>query len=329
MKIIKVTEDEIHPELRAIAKTKMVKLYGFLFKSRTGFKVANWLRGGAKGQDIDGLNCSEIYIPSNNGGADIRTRVYQPNHTHNQANKKLPVLLYLHGGGYAMGCPEMAHDFIAGYIKKRPCIVVVPDYRLSIHHPFPAGFNDGYDTLLWIRDNQKTLCGNGKIIVGGHSAGGGMTAAITLKARDTGDVKIAFQMPFYPMLDYTHSNDSSKLDAPFWSVHANILAWKMYLADGLKQGADISPYAAPALNTDYKKFPPTITFVGDIEPFYDETVQYVGALKKQKIPVEFKVYKGAYHAFDMPKMFGHLEISKDAFAFQMNAYAKFYDKYGS
>ena len=323
MKIIKVTEDEIHPELQGIAKNRMVKLYGFLFKSRLGFKIANWLRGSEQGQDIEGLDCSEIYIPSNNGGADIRTRIYKPN----KAHKKLPVLLYLHGGGYAMGCPEMAHDFIAGYIKKRPCIVVSPDYRLSINHPFPAGFNDGYDTLLWIRDNEKILDSNGKIIVAGHSAGGGMTAAITLKARDTGDVKIAFQMPFYPMLDHTHSNDSSKLDAPFWSVHANIKAWKMYLAGALKQGADISPYASPILNTDYKNFPPTITFVGDIEPFYDETMHYVDALKKHKIPVEFKAYKGAYHAFDMPKLFGSLEISKDAFKFQMNAYAKFYDRY--
>ena len=64
-----------------------------------------------------------------------------------------------------------------------------------------------------------------------------------------------------------------------------------------------------------------------MEPFYDETVQYVSALKKAKIPVEFKEYKGCYHAFDKPELFGEADISKDAFNWQMDMFDKYYDKY--
>ncbi len=330
MPITPVPDDMIHPELRHIAHSPMVRIYGVLFRYRMGFKIASVLRGRAKGMDIDGLICQHIYIPSTDphqtrSVKSIRTRIYRPQ----GFDKPMPIFLYVHGGGYAFGCPEMAGPFIKAYIKKRPCIIVAPDYRKSLKHPFPAGFNDGYDVLLWIRDNMNILGGNGHIIVGGHSAGGGMTAALTLRARNTGSVKIAFQMPHYPMLDYRQNTPSSTLNSPFWGVHANALAWKLYLATLCKKGEHISPYASPSINTDYTDFPPTITFVGDIEPFYHETVHYIHALQNHKIPVLYKIYSGAYHAFDMPLLFGDLKISQHALQFQLNAFAEFYDTYAA
>ena len=238
MNITKVTTDMIHPELRGIADSGPIKTFSSLLQRKWGFMVAKFLTGADKGVEIKGLYNSQMKILSNHDGPLIDIRIYKPE----KRDKKLPVVVYYHGGGYAIGSPENSHDYIEEYIKRRPCIVVAPRYRLSMANPFPAGFNDAYDTLLWVRDNMDTLGGNGKIIVGGHSAGGGMTAAVTLKARDTGDVKIAFQMPIYPMLDHTHNNPSSKLDAPLWGVHANILGWDFYLADLNKQGAKIPPH---------------------------------------------------------------------------------------
>ena len=81
--------------------------------------------------------------------------------------------------------------------------MVAPDYRKALDELYPAALNDCYDTLLWMRDNAESLnIRSEKFAVGGHSAGGGLTAAVTLKVFDTQDVKIAFQMPIYPMIDH-------------------------------------------------------------------------------------------------------------------------------
>ena len=201
---------------------------------------------------------------------------------------------------------------------------MAPDYRLSQKDPFPAGFNDCYDTLLWMRDNAAELnIDPNNFIIAGHSAGGGMTAAVTLKARDTKDVRIAFQMPIYTMLDNRMITESSKMQgSTMWDGKINAFAWNLYLRD-LK--GEIPAYASPALNKDYSEFPPTISFVGDLEPFYDEDIAYIEALKEAGIPIKFKVFKGGYHGFEVgsPKS----KIGQEANKFQLDAFEEFYDKY--
>src|SRR3546814_14462978 len=94
------------------------------------------------------------------------------------------------------------------------------------------------------------------------SAGGGLTAALTLLARDRGDVNIAFQIPLYPMIDDRMDSESaSDSDAPVWNSASNGIAWKTYL--GALFGADVPAYAAAARATDYRGLPPPCTFVGD------------------------------------------------------------------
>lgn len=137
-----------------------------------------------------------------------------------------------------------------------------------------------------------------KIFVGGNSAGGGMTAALTLYARDRGEVNIAFQMPLYPMLDDRPTKTSKNNDAPVWNTKSNIAAWKLYLGDDY--GTDmVSKYAAPARETDFSGLPPTLTFIGSIDPFLAETKSYVEALRAAGVPVEFRIFEGGFHSFDI------------------------------
>jgi acetyl esterase/lipase len=212
------------------------------------------------------------------------------------------------------------------YINKRPCVVVAPDYRKAHKEPYPAALNDCYDTLLWIQENADELgIKADKFVVAGHSAGGGLTAAVTLKACDTGEVDIAFQMPIYPMIDHRQNTESAMAmdqGVPAWNARNNALGWKMYLRD---VEGDVPPYASPSLATNYKHMPPTITFVGDLEPFKDETINYVEALRKEGIPVKFELFEGAFHAFEtVAKNAG---VSKKANKFQYDAWAEYYDQY--
>lgn len=165
-----------------------------------------------------------------------------------------------------------------------------------------------------------------KVIIAGHSAGGGLTTAVSLKARDSQDVTVAFQMPIYPMTDDVQPDDPARaIQSPVWDTELNRCGWNAYLADVRKHGEDVPVYAAPARNTDWHGMSPTITLVGTLEPFYQETLAYVEALKNANIEVAFKRYEGCFHSFDLvaPKA----EVSKNALDFTLQSYADFYDKF--
>lgn len=154
-----------------------------------------------------------------------------------------------------------------------------------------------------------------QLIIGGNSAGGGLTAALSLYARDKNEVAIAFQIPLYPMLDDRMDTESAKdNDAPVWNSKSNYIGWKLYLSDLF--GTDNVPtYASPARASDFSNLPPTLSFVGDIEPFYDETILYMEKLRKNGIPVHFEVYKGCFHAFDF--IGSNTNIAQEAISFLM------------
>ncbi len=318
---MKVTTNMIDKGLQSSYHS--LKISSFLLSRKWGIKLFNFLLSFIKGKNIVGFDSIERYIPSKSGGPDIRIRIFRPI---NQKNK-LPAMLYNHGGGFVACNPETTLDIIKQFINKRPCVVIAPDYRKAVKYPFPAGFNDCYDTLLWAKENADELkILPNKFIVAGHSAGGGLTAAVTLKARDTQDVNIAFQMPIYPMIDDSQTTESAKnMEVNGWNTKTNAFAWDLYLKDIKKDNMEIPTYAAPARNTDYTNFPPTITFVGEFEPFRDETIAYVEALKKEKNPVRFKFYKGCFHAFD--GLVAKSNIAKDALNFTYESYAKYYDTY--
>lgn len=319
---MKINKDHFHPELKSVPL--IAKVYTFLGTKRFGFKLLYKATKGLEGKITKGLINDKISIKSTQGGPDIRLRIYRPENN----TDKLPVMLFLHGGGYAIGSPEQYDELIKGFIDKRPCVIVAPGYRNSQIKPYPAAFDDCYDTLLWIRDNADSINGDStKLAVTGHSAGGGLTAAVTLKARDTKDVNITFQMPFFPMIDDRQQTESSQFETPVWGKKSNSIGWELYLRDLHEQNLEIPTYAAPARNTDYTNFPPTFTYVGGIDPFRDETIEYVEGLKKANIPVKFKIFEGCYHGFEL--LAAETQVAKDGLNYMYDGYAEFYDKYFS
>ena len=240
------------------------------------------------------IKYKELFINRQEDGSLLRICVYSSI----SSTKNAPGVLWLHGGGYAMGVPELSTSVISKLIKKRNCVVVAPDYRLSLDYPYPAALNDCHEALLWMKNSASELDINeNQIIVGGESAGGGLTIALALYERDHLGVKIAFMMPLYPMLDDRMINASAKdNNAPIWDTKMNKLAWELYLSD--LTSTDIPAYAAPSRATDLTNLPPAITFVGDLEPFKDETIAFVDRLRSAGVSVMFEIYEGCYHGFD-------------------------------
>jgi acetyl esterase/lipase len=225
--------------------------------------------------------------------------------------EQTPAILWIHGGGYATGMAGMVHMSRArNLVKSYGAVVITPEYRLSGKAPYPAALGDCYAALLYLKNHANELgCNRNQIMVGGESAGGGLTAALCMYARDKDEVKIAFQMPLYPMIDDRDTESSRDNHGISWNTRRNHAAWKLYLRD---IPGEPSPHAVPARQTDYRNLPPAYTFVGDKEPFYCETLTFIENLKSADVPAHVDVYPTGFHAFDLLLPFR--KISKQAAA---------------
>ena len=216
-----------------------------------------------------------------------------------QPVQNIPGVLWIHGGGYILGMKEMVYMGRAvDLVKKYGAVVVSPGYRLAWLKPYPAALHDCYTVLKFMWKNADKLgIRKDQIMVGGESAGGGLAAAVCMLARDRGDVKIAYQMPLYPMLSNLDTESSRDNHGHVWNTRRNHIGWRFYLREKAKQ--KVPSYASPAQQNDYSGLPPAYTFVGDGEPFYTETIQYIENLKAAGIEADVDVYHTDMHAFDM------------------------------
>ena len=259
-------------------------------------------------------------------GKEIELLIFRP--TVNAKDKaNTPGILWIHGGGYVTGMAKMIYMSRAmNLVKKYGAVVVTPEYRLSKEAPYPAALQDCYAALKYLKEHAKELGVNSsQIMVGGESAGGGLTAALCMYARDKGEVNIAYQMPLYPMIDNLDTDSSRDNHAPIWNTKRNHMGWKAYLGDLYELGENVSPYAAAARQTDYANLPPAYTFVGDIEPFYCETLTYIENLKRAGVEASVDVYPNCFHAFDMLLPFK--KVSKKAIAEFEKHYLEACEKY--
>ena len=309
----------IDPELKSSAL--LAKL--LFHHSRNYFKLRVAMEARSKTEIPSWLGVEEVLIPSLEGDHSIRTPIYRPH----KLPENAPIVLYLHGGGYALGTPERFLFAMAALMKVRPAIFVAPAYRRSLDAPYPAAIDDCYDALLWVKQNAERIGGRSdQIIVAGHSAGGGLTAAVSLRARDRGDVNIAYQFPIYPMIDDRMSLPSAVGNtAPVWNSKANKLGWDLYLKDLLVKGDEIPYDAAPARATDYSGLPPTATFIGDLDPFLDETREYVENLRAAGVSAKYAEFQGGFHGFELIKP--KSKIGSDANSFLFDCFSDAVDNY--
>ncbi|SOC45050.1 alpha/beta hydrolase [Ureibacillus acetophenoni] len=243
------------------------------------------------------VSIEEVAIKSYDN-EEIKVRVYKPT---KETDGKLPGFLWIHGGGYVLGTAEADDALCVNIVNTANCVVVSVDYRLAPEHPYPTPIEDCYSALSWLVNNADELgVDTDKIGVGGLSAGGGLTAALTLLARDRQFPKVHIQFPLYPMIDDSNNTPSANeiTDSMIWNQKLNDSGWKMYLGE-LYGKEEIPVYAAPARATDFSNLPTTYTFIGQLDPFRSETLTYVSKLAEAGIDVEFHLYPGGYHSFEI------------------------------
>jgi acetyl esterase/lipase len=306
---MRITAEDIDPGLRS--SVRVMRFISPPNQSEASLRRPSWFLGLMRRlPGPRGLHAEERWI-ARPDGSRLRVRVYRgPGQ-----REGVPGILWLHGGGYVLGSPEQDGAAYRRTVGATGGVVVAPAYRLGPEAPYPAALDDAYTALLWLRDHAAELgVREDQLAVAGNSAGGGLTAAVTLLARDRGEVSVAFQMPLYPMIDDRCTTESAREnDSPVWDAVSNRSAWLVYLGD-LAGSDDVPPYAAPARATDLSRLPPAFTYVGGIEPFRDEVVGYVDRLRAAGVEVEFEVYRGCYHGFDV--VAPRAEVSRRALAAQ-------------
>ena len=242
------------------------------------------------------VTVTEKHVPGPKGAPDVHVRVFSP------VKRKglIGGLLWIHGGGYVYELMEMDDSRCMRFALESNCVVVSVDYRVAPKHPYPAPLEDCYAVLEWFSENAEELGVDKKrIAVAGGSAGGGLTAAVCLLARDRKGPEITFQILLSPMIDDRHITPSSTefTDLRFWNFQGNIICWDAYLGD--IPDDEVPIYAAPSRAKDLSGLPPAYILVGELEIFRDESIDYTARLARAGVTTEFHIFPGCFHGFEV------------------------------
>lgn len=235
-------------------------------------------------------------IPARDGYA-LPVRLYAPlAHSTPLAEAPLPLLLYLHGGGFTIGSIA-THDTLCRELARLAgCMVVSLDYRLAPEYPFPTACNDAWDALQWLAVHATDWgADTTRLAVGGDSAGGTLAAVCAILARDA-HLPLCLQLLFYP-------GTSAHQDAPSHTTYGEGLVLEAVAMDWFfahyvttrQQREDwrFSPLNAP----DVEGVAPAWLGLAECDPLVDEGIEYADKLRLAGVAVDLEIYRGVTHEF--------------------------------
>ncbi|MFF9012573.1 alpha/beta hydrolase [Streptomyces sp. NPDC014870] len=233
--------------------------------------------------DTTGLDVQDRTVPAD---PDVPVRIYRPKDARG-------AVLWLSGGGWVVGDLDTERHWGARLAAGSGAVVISVNYRRSPEHRFPAALDDVYAVLSWTAEHAAELgIDPERIAVGGHSAGGGLAAAVALRARDEQGPAIRFQVLNQPALDDRQETWSQRTftDTPAHDRETLAVAWRHYLG-----AQPATPYAAPARAADLSGLPPAYISTAELDPLRDEDLDYALRLLRAGVPVELHQWPGTFH----------------------------------
>ncbi len=226
-------------------------------------------------------------------GSQLRARVYFPG---DPSKGPYPGLVYFHGGGYVAMSPETHEKLCKQLCAGIGAVVVCVDYRMAPEHRYPAPLDDCLATWSWVRANAKSLAIDAnKMLVGGDSAGGNATAAVTLRLIASNQPVPKALLLLCPWLEMSLDTDSMRTFAPDDGVlDKDIMTF--FRDCYLKPGDWKDPFASP-VRGDLSKFPPSLVIAGAIDPLRDDALAFADKLGRAGREVTLSNYAGMPHDF--------------------------------
>lgn len=223
---------------------------------------------------------------------DTSVLVYRP---HKTPETPVPVFVNIHGGGFVMGSADDDDVWSRKIVNAVECVVVNIDYHLAPEHKFPVALEECYDVVRWVYNNAAELnIDPARIAVGGHSAGGNLTAAICLLAKDRGEFPIRYQVLDYPPLDLS-------ID-PYTRPSADTLltpkSQEFFNTCFFNTAADaLNPLVSPLLAPDLTGLPAALIITAEYDPLRQDGELYAERLAAAGCRVIYKMFPGCMHAF--------------------------------
>lgn len=238
-----------------------------------------------------GMTVSDYSVALNSHS--INVRVYRA-----QQQGVSPCLLFLHGGGWVTGNIATHDQICVNLASGADCTVVALEYSLAPENPFPCALDECDGVLQWLLENSAKLqIDPARIAIGGDSAGGNLTAALTLRLRDRNDrFRPLLQLLLYPVLDDNVDRPSylRNAKAPFLDRAIMIYCLKRYLEEGKHSD---NPYALPLKAEDLSNLPDAFVVTCGHDPLMDEGDEYAKRLIQAGVNCEYRHNPSLIHGF--------------------------------
>ncbi|WP_062651337.1 alpha/beta hydrolase [Streptomyces maremycinicus] len=262
-----------------------------------GVEGARKLLDDVQAQDIEKPDVDEKWITVPAGVGDVRVRILKPV----GSSGPLPVILYVHGGGWILGNAGTHDRLVRELTVGVNAALVFVEYDRSPEAKYPVAIEQAYATAQWITTEGA---GEGldasRLAVAGDSVGGNMTAALTHMAKQRGDVVFVHQSLYYPVTDAAQDTESYRTFAhgPHLTAKAMEWFWDAYTTDPAER-AQITASPLRATLEDLRDLPPALVVVDENDVLRDEGEAYARKLVQAGVPTTSIRYNASLHDFMM------------------------------
>ena len=244
---------------------------------------------------VDKLPIDEEWITVPAAVGDVRVRIVRPK----GLNGLLPVVVYMHGGGWILGNAGTHDRLVRDLAVGARAAVAFVEYTPSPEARYPVAIEQGYATAQWVTHNGASHgLDPSRIAVAGESVGGNMTAALALMAKERGDVTFVQQSMYYPVTDAAMDTDSyDQFATGYYLSRASMeWFWDAYAPD-LAQRSEITASPNQASLEQVAGLPPALVFVDEADVLRDEGEAYAAKLRSAGVTVTTVRYDGTVHDF--------------------------------
>jgi acetyl esterase len=275
-------------------------------------KAASKLSGAQMGQGPEVARIENLTIPGPQG--PIGARLYTPN------ARPRGLIVFFHGGGWVVSDLDGYDPCVRRLASQAECAVLSVDYRMAPEFPFPAPLEDCYAAARWAGDQVVRLAGwPVPLMVAGDSAGGNLSAAVALLARDRSRPTIDLQVLIYPVTDADFETQSYKDFDKGYLLTADAMTWfwEQYVPDVENRA---NPLASPLRAKSLKGLPAALVESAGYDPLRDEGEAYAARLEREGVPTVLRRWSGLTHGFfQFAMVLEPAGLALDAIAYDIRA----------
>jgi acetyl esterase/lipase len=288
------TKPVLEPAAQEFADATANPPYLFDLGPEKGREVVDDVQSGEIARpDVD---ITDTTVPGGPSGS-VSVRILRPR----GSTGPLPVIVYIHGAGWVFGNAHTHDRLIRELAVGANAAVLFPNYSLSPEAKYPTAIEESYAVATWVAQHgAEENLDRTRIAIAGDSVGGNMSAALTLLAKQRGDVSFVQQVLFYPVTDANFDTDSYHQFAQGYFLRRDAMQWfwDQYTSDAA-QRAEITASPLRASRDELAGLPPALVITGEADVLRDEGEAYAIKLRAAGVPVTAVRYQGIIHDFVM------------------------------